>query len=166
MAQIFIYILADYNAGKIIGEWVDLDFMNPEDLEEKKQEILKQSQEKNAEELGIADYDNFYGLSPSFDDVLEVNDRLDEYGEAYAIYAKDQGIDLLCRGDFEESYCGHYDSFLDYAEGLFDECYLVELPEHLRMYIDYKKFANDLIYGGDFWNEKSEKGGVHIFSNT
>lgn len=37
----------------------------------------------------------------------------------------------------------------DAAEELFDECYLYEIPEHLRNYIDYDAFARDCQQDGD-----------------
>lgn len=37
----------------------------------------------------------------------------------------------------------------DAAEELFDECYAHEIPENLRNYIDYKRFALDCELGGD-----------------
>jgi len=35
-------------------------------------------------------------------------------------------------------------NFKDYAEELFDDCFLYNAPENVRHYIDYDKFANDL----------------------
>lgn len=37
----------------------------------------------------------------------------------------------------------------DAAEELFDECYAHDIPENLRSYIDYSKFARDCELGGD-----------------
>jgi hypothetical protein len=37
----------------------------------------------------------------------------------------------------------------DAAEDLFDECYAHDIPENLRFYIDYAKFARDCEIGGD-----------------
>lgn len=37
----------------------------------------------------------------------------------------------------------------DAAEDLFDECYAHEIPENLRIYIDYARFARDCELGGD-----------------
>jgi hypothetical protein len=38
---------------------------------------------------------------------------------------------------------------IDAASELFDECYLPEVPEAVRPYIDYDAFANDCRLGGD-----------------
>jgi Antirestriction protein (ArdA) len=37
------------------------------------------------------------------------------------------------------------------AEGLFDECYAYSIPENLRFYIDYEKFARDCDLSGDMY---------------
>lgn len=38
---------------------------------------------------------------------------------------------------------------LDAATELFDECYAYQIPDNLRFYIDYEKFARDCELGGD-----------------
>ncbi|MBC3871145.1 antirestriction protein ArdA [Undibacterium oligocarboniphilum] len=40
-------------------------------------------------------------------------------------------------------------SLKDVAVNLFDECYLNDVPESVRAYIDYEKFARDCELGGD-----------------
>jgi hypothetical protein len=40
-------------------------------------------------------------------------------------------------------------SLEDAAAQLFDECYAHDIPESLRHYIDYEKFARDVKLGGD-----------------
>ena len=61
---------------------------------------------------------------------------------AAAAYIDDRGS--WSQSDFEDAYCGEYDSEEAYAEELFDECYLHEVPESVKPYIDYEKFARDL----------------------
>jgi len=41
------------------------------------------------------------------------------------------------------------DSLQTCAEQLFDDCYLHDIPESIRFYIDYEKFARDIEIGGD-----------------
>lgn len=61
---------------------------------------------------------------------------------AVAAYLDNRGS--WSKSDFEDAYCGEYDSKQAYAEELFDECYLHDVPESVRFYIDYEKFARDL----------------------
>lgn len=46
-------------------------------------------------------------------------------------------------------YCVVESTLLDAAVELFDDCYGHSIPEELRIYIDYEKFAADLERGGD-----------------
>ena len=163
MTSVYIYVLADYNAGEMIGDWVDVNHRDPKQLQEDCARILSMSKMENAEELDIADYEGFYGLSPAFSKLLETAERIDTYGEAYAHYALHVGEEYASDDGFEEAYCGTYDSFRDYADELFEECYLHDVPENIRYYMDYQKFANDLIYGGDYFTEKGDKGDVYVF---
>ena len=41
-------------------------------------------------------------------------------------------------------------SLRDAATETFDECWLPSVPDNIRFYIDYDKFARDCQYGGDF----------------
>lgn len=43
----------------------------------------------------------------------------------------------------------HKGTLLEAAENLFNDCYMTKELEHIRNYIDYEKFANDLELGGD-----------------
>ena len=60
---------------------------------------------------------------------------------------------------FDDRYHGEWDSEEDFAEQLFDECYAHDIPEYLRYYIDYEKFARDL-FMGDYYYENG-----FVFSN-
>jgi antirestriction protein len=75
----------------------------------------------------------------------ELTDNYDE--DAVKIYLDTIG-DL---DNFEEAYYGHHRSFETFAEELFDVFYADDIPDHLKTYIDYEKFARDLKY--DYWEE-------------
>lgn len=162
MTSIFIQSIADYNAGRIIGKWVDVTDMTQDDLWEAINEVLAMSKEPNAEEYEIADYDGFYHLRPYADRVLEVAKALNEHGEAYALYTHHVGEMSATQERFDDAYCGQWSSFLDYATALFDELYLDTIPDSIRFYIDYEAFARDLEINDYFW-EKSQDLKVHIF---
>lgn len=82
--------------------------------------------------------------------------------EAYTVYANYIGLQYATAEGFEEAYCGEYDSFKDYATELFDECYLHEVPESIRFYIDYDAFARDLTIG-DYYHDTDSNGKTHVF---
>jgi antirestriction protein len=51
------------------------------------------------------------------------------------------------RKSFEESYSGHYDSPEEMAEDYLEQTGdITQIPEHLRIYIDYEKLAQDMLH--------------------
>jgi antirestriction protein len=162
MTSIFLQSLADYNAGEIIGKWFDVAKMDETELQEAIAEVLSMSKQPFAEEIEIADYDGFYGLSPCLSEIVKVAQLIDEHGEAYAHYALHVGENYATEEDFLESYSGEWESFLDFATDLFDEIYLHDVPKHIQYYIDYEKFARDLEIN-DYYTAESEKGMIYVF---
>ena len=80
---------------------------------------------------------------------FEEIEPLMDYEKLGVYFLLDQGYDLKYA-------LGHYDdvsiqesSLEDAAAQLFDECYAHDIPETLRYYIDYEKFARDVKLGGD-----------------
>jgi|GEM_PF-3108197 len=162
MTSVFIQSLADYNAGRIVGEWVDVTDMGENDLWDAINKVLSQSKEEYAEEWEIADYDGFYQLTPmSVEKIIELAKAINEHGEPYAIYTSYVGECYATTEGFDDSYYGSWDSFKDFAENLFDECYLHQVPESIRFYIDYDAFARDL--GMDYHHDRSSDGQTHVF---
>ena len=159
--RIYVASLSDYNAGILHGAWIDLNNLDIDSLRLEINKILESSPttkkhpDMPAEEWAIHDYE-LGGINISeyedLDKVIEISIALKDLGEAFAIYYNlENHSDILsCKKAFEEAYCGEYDSFSQYAETLFDECYLSEVPEYLRRYIDYNAFANDLECDGHY----------------
>jgi Antirestriction protein (ArdA) len=85
-------------------------------------------------------------LATWFDDI----ESLDRQEKAALFYLVDQGgydlSDALERHDDVALFDGR---LIDAATELFDDCYLSEVPEAVRNYIDYEAFANDCRLGGD-----------------
>ncbi|MEL6499781.1 MAG: antirestriction protein ArdA [Cyanobacteria bacterium J06623_1] len=142
------------------GEWIELSKLTQNGfLEAVGKAIAKSPQGSIVHRLEITNYDGFYGLTPPIETVLEVARLLEEHGEAYALYAQNIGEDIV--DDFEESYCGEWNSFKDYAIEQFDDVYAFNLCDYTRSYIDYDKVARDLKM--DYFYETSETGTVHVF---
>jgi antirestriction protein len=87
---------------------------------------------------------------------------IDKHDEAFTAYAAYVGSDTATEDSFLDAYCGHWESEQAYAEHLFDELYLHELPEHLRYYIDYEAFSRDLFLDG-YFSVLSSVYGRHVF---
>lgn len=67
------------------------------------------------------------------------------------------GIDMDC---FSDAYRGSYASFEAFAEELFDETLLESVPKPVRQYIDYKAYARDLDFNGDYSHHDG-----HVFAS-
>jgi hypothetical protein len=85
-------------------------------------------------------------LDTWFDDI----ETLEDYEKAALFYLVDQaGYRLDQALEKLEDVCISECSLIDAASELFDECYLPEVPEAVRNYIDYDAFARDCRLGGD-----------------
>lgn len=87
-----------------------------------------------------------------------------EHGMAWDAYVENVGEEYASKEEFEDSYGGEWDSEVDFATEMFEDCYRHEIPEHLRAYIDYELFSRDLFLGGDYYSVESDMG-VFVFRN-
>ena len=88
---------------------------------------------------------NQTNLDVWFDDIESLNDQQ----KAALFYLVDNGYDLDEALEKIDDVCISECSLIDAASELFDECYLPEVPEAVRPYIDYDAFARDCRLGGD-----------------
>lgn len=164
MSQCFYYVDGIPTKGK----WIDMDLITDTDevLEELAEAGYVQRNEGGEPEYGgdllVADAEGlasvFLGSHGTFDfdDFVDCRDYLDSRQctapeEALIVYINYAGS--WSKSDFEEVYNGEHDSEKSFAEELVDELgYLSEMPEHLRSYFDYEKFARD-IFITDYWFE-------------
>ena len=164
--RIYVACLASYNAGILHGEWIGAT--DADEIREAIQNMLSESREPIAEEYAIHDYEGFGGIRLSefedIDRVAESGRLIAEHGPAFAAYANHVGVDYATEESFQEAFCGEYETERAYAEELFDELYLHEVPEHVQNYIDYEAFARDIFMGDNYSVDKS--GGVYIFRNN
>ncbi|MGH8605641.1 MAG: antirestriction protein ArdA, partial [Gammaproteobacteria bacterium] len=85
--EIWVGSLSDYSNGRLHGVWLDAT-LDPEQLRDAVQFMLRNSYERDAEAWAIMDYDDFCGLDLGEYESLEVVSRIaqgiDEHGEAFA----------------------------------------------------------------------------------
>jgi len=164
--RIYVACLASYNAGHLHGEWIDAN-QDADIIQEAIQEMLEKSPIPGAEEWAIHDFEGFGGIqldeSEDIDQVAELGELIEEHGAAFAAYVNHVGVDFATKEGFEEAYCGEYDSEEAYAEEVFDELYLHDVPDHIQNYIDYAAFARDLFMGDNYSVENGS--GVYVFRN-
>jgi hypothetical protein len=157
------------------GKWIDLDLID--DTDEVLAELARggfipldeDGEPQYGGDLLVADTEGelasaFYSSrSDTFDmgGFVEARDWCDSNGideDAVAAYIDQRGS--WNQSDFQDAYCGEYDSEVAYAEELFDECYLHDVPESARSYIDYEKFARDLFICDYYFSNG------YVFRNT
>lgn len=174
--RLWIGSLADYNAGRLHGEWVDAA-VDTETLNAAVKDILNASPEPGAEEFGIFDYEGFGTYRPGeydpLDQVASVARGIAEHGLAFAAWAELHDGDPDMLEDFEDSYLGEFESGEDWARQLLDGHGLDDaldraVPEPLRSYvsIDYAAFARDADLGSEIHIERAPSGRVWIFRAT
>jgi len=160
--RIYVGTYAKYNDGNLFGKWLYIE--NYSDKEEFLKACAELHSDEEDPELMFQDWEGVPDdmvsecwLDPECWELIEAYDEFDEDAVKAYIYCFGEWN----RGDFQDRYRGEYDSWKDFAEQLVDELgYLYEIPEHLRYYFDYEKYARDLRLGGDvcehdgyyFWN--------------
>jgi len=144
--RIYLTNLTQYNAGRLIGEWVELPCTK---------ERLQDGMSKADEEYFISDSEDIPFEVGEYDDPWKLNEKLELYE---ALDEHEQlCISFLISEGYEWNYSlNHYEDVTVYAgEKLKDVAYsLVEdgcfgtMPESLSNYIDYEAIARDLGYDG------------------
>lgn len=176
--HIWIASLADYNNGRLHGEWIDAT-QEPEDLERAIWRILASSREPDAEEWAIHDYDGFgplkLGEYESLDDLSTIANGIAEHGPAFAAWVEivqDGGgpLDHDLLNQFSDHYMGSYESAEAWAQEMCDDFgYTIQaqatLPETIQRYvrIDYQAFANDMKASGEIDIVANPAGGIWAF---
>lgn len=168
--RIWVGSLADYNAGHLHAEWFDA-LLEPEQLALATKFMLRSSRIRGAEEWGIFDYDEFYGVKlgeyESFETVAKVAQGLAEHGEPYGHWVEHVGSDSERVDQFEDHFRGEWHSFRAYLEDYLDGCGLLAFLDHvadeLRPYVevDYDALARD--WESDFHVVENGRGGVWVY---
>jgi antirestriction protein len=154
--KIYVGTYSKYNNGSIFGKWFDLSDYS--DKDEFIEACLELHNDEEDPELMFQDYEN---IPESFISESHIDDefwpfyeefsQMDENRqEALLIFSSDFGYKLTDSDiieKFEESYQGEWNSEEDFAQNLFNELYLHEVPEFMQYYIDYEKFSRDLFMG-------------------
>jgi antirestriction protein len=152
--RIYFASLADYNAGRLVGCWVDVDeFTDVDELQEAIDEMLAGSKEMVAEEWAIHDFELPYGLRLSeycsLDDVIKLAHAALTYGEAFSAHLLNHGTDYIdgVIHDFEEY---GYTVFADKeSAGRFDLLgdETAEAPDRLDYFIDWDHVYREMRHG-------------------
>jgi len=167
--RVFVQNWASYNAGRIVGAWIDLeDFAERDVFWAKVQEVTAV-----ADEVMCADWEDApvdFGQTPDWDLVWAiaeaVNGGLD--AELLAAYADHVGVHYLPRdaadlaAEVNDRHLGTYNSLADYAEETTRGC--ADIPDFLDFYIDWEKMGRDMEMNGDV-SAVERNGSFYVFDN-
>lgn len=150
--RIYVGTYAKYNDGNLFGKWLDLeDYTDRDDFYKACAEL--HADEEDPEFM----FQDWEGILSNMINESYVSPECWSLLDAYEKYDED-AVNAYCycfgewnENDFNERYRGEYDSWEHMAEELLEETgELNRIPESLRYYFDYEKYANDLRIGGDF----------------
>jgi len=163
--------LSDYNAGRLHGRWIDAT-QDREAIFDEIQAMLAESPEAIAEEFAIHDFDDFGGIRlgewEDVDHVCELAAALVAHGLAFAAWYASADVEAATSlaEQFQEAYCGEWESLGDYAEELATDIGEVAGTQ-LAMWpftcIDWERAGRELEFAGDIWSADASLGRVWIF---
>ena len=163
--SVYVACLASYNNAILHGVWIDAT-QSEDNIMKEIWEMLDNSPEHNAEEYAIHDYQGFGSIKiheyEAICNIVEYASFIQEHGELGLALLSDYSIDDA-QTLLEDHYQGCYDSEVDFARQLFDECYVHQLPDNLICYFDYEAFTRDLFIS-DYFSVDSN-GQTYIFSS-
>jgi antirestriction protein len=154
--RIYAACLSSYNAGKLIGAWIDMaEVLDSEDLKARVQAAIK------GEEWAIHDHEGWYGLLkgeyPDLEKLYETHTELqqqedtcvDENAIVAAIALSDEYSDFT---KIMNEYRGCFDKAGDYAYEQAEECGdLKGIPEFYRNHICWESVERELEIGCDIY---------------
>lgn len=151
--RIYVANLAAYNAGELVGEWIDLP-LEKDELRERIQKILDAWDDGYgpSEEWAIHDYELPFEID-EYEDPYKVNEWVERI-EALPIkpdtfrniaeYLGDveDAIEVIERGDYAYYYCS---DMAELAEEFFAGCYNIDTyPDIIRNNINWEAIGRDL----------------------
>ncbi len=148
--SVYVGTWAKYNEGDLTGLWIDLTTFD--DREDFVNFCYAIHADERDPELDAQDWEclpnGIDGDDLFFEQKWDVLKEYLELGEKYELDAVEAFVNRFsidCLSDFENCYCGKFDSELDYAYHIIDECYdLDDIMGDLSSYFDYQRYADDL----------------------
>jgi len=171
--RVWIGSLADYNAGRLLGEWTDAA-VETEELLGVAERIMATSERAGAKEWAIFDFDGFgsyrVGEHDELGSVAAVARGIAHHGAAYASWAERSRDDGERRERFEEAFLGEYASRDTYVDFVLDgmeikQALATAIPLWLQAYVrvDGAALLRDLELGGGIDVEEAADGAIWVF---
>jgi len=166
--RVWVGSLAGYNAGRLVGAWVDLTNKSAAEVWDEARELMRpqiagwMTEAEAFDECTCMDTDNLAGLVHGECSIEEAVAAAELIGSlpswvplsavtAYVLIYSDLSIGVkdFSLSEFEDAYRGEYSSEQDYAEQLIDDTGMLDaMPENLRNYFDYEAFTRDMFMDG------------------
>lgn len=152
MARVHYWELSNYNNGTLIGKWFDLDGYTHDEHRTEVKEWLAELTEKTGalcEEWIVGDYEeipeNFVGTYSLDSDFFDYMEALNDSGLDPEVFEAGAYLDIPY-SEIAENYEGYHKSDSDFAYELVESIgFLSDVPENIKQYFDYDKFATDLM---------------------
>lgn len=163
--EIYVACLAAYNNGILHGRWIPAT-QGTDGIYQDIHNMLAASPIENAEEWAIHDYSGFGDITldeyESIESVVNIAEFIVEHGELGTALLSEHTIDDA-QTLLNDCYHGSYDSEVDFAQSIFEECYGDAIPKNLIYYIDHEAFSRDL-FMSDYFSMEAQ-GRTHVFSH-
>lgn len=168
--RIYVASLAHYNAGELVGKWMDVPATADELWDDINDFISEQTLDgQPVEEWAVHDYEYLTGVSeyPDLEALVAQANLVFEYGEPAREWL-DLGWGLGLDPDewerrFEDQFIGTYDSKEDYVLGFLRSVY--DIPEELESYFDTEQYAVVLESGSTTF-ARGKRGSVYVFDSS
>ncbi|MCA9386110.1 antirestriction protein ArdA [Candidatus Dojkabacteria bacterium] len=150
--KVFITNLAKYNAGELVGEWFTLS-EGIDELNKVLKKVLGSDEEyfisDYEADFEIGEYDNLEELvkfASLFDELSEVEKTVVIYlSEFLGLNREDIFLKMKSETLLDDCIVYEASNETELGEEISD---CMEIPEHLKGYIDYEKIGRDEVYNG------------------
>jgi antirestriction protein len=162
--KIYLTNLAQYNDGRLIGEWLNLSELSEDQLNIAIKRILGNDEEYFITDFEapfrIEEYSNAHELRNAAEKLAGMND----YEAAAVIFLIEEGNTLTeALEEYESVVSYSAGSFEELAEQFVDEGLFGEIPESIQNYIDYEKIGRDLSFD---YTESEYNGQTYFFDRN
>lgn len=160
--KIYVADLAEYNAGRLYGKWLNLDdYSDSEELKTAVYSVPKinpYSSGKERNEYAIHAYTLDYSYDPNFGEYPDLeavfcyHELCNKHGEAFAVWFSCIKSSIHSddysewENSFGDSFEGEFSSYNELAEHFVDEGLFGEIPDTIINYIDYEAIGRDLSF--------------------
>lgn len=167
--RIYVASLSDYNAGRLLGRWIDIDAdTTGDDVRIQIAEMLSESTEDVAEEWAVHDYEAPFQISewPDIDELCRAAEAIDIHGAAFALAMQNLSSVSEAVQACTDNYTGEWDSLDDFAADYAESSGMLDsVPEQIISYFDFEAFGRDMELGGEIWTARDENYRLHVFWN-